>query len=81
MRNEYLAMITFVDKALHVHVSCSCDDLTYRYEFSNSLKNAGEIEYSNGEPSDITNPLYKPSLCKHLYQLYLKIQPKLPPGT
>ncbi len=76
----YVSMIIFIDRKLNCHVSCSCDDNLYRWEYANAGKNAAEIEYSNGEPPIYTNPGYKPGLCKHLVSLYLKIQPKLPSG-
>lgn len=79
--HQYITMITFIDNKLHCHVSCSCSDLTYRWEWANANKGAGEIEYSNGDAPDTNNPGYKPSLCKHLFRLYEKIKPKLPPGT
>lgn len=77
---RYVSMITFIDKKLHCKVSCSCDDLLFRWEFANAEKEAGDIEYSNGEAPNTTNPELKPSLCKHIMALYTKIQPKLPPG-
>ncbi len=79
--HKYLTMITFVNSKLQCHVSCSCEDNLYRWEFANANRGAAEIEYSNGDPPNTTNPEYKPALCKHLVALYLKIQPKLPTGT
>ncbi len=78
---HYVTMITFIDSKLHVHFSCSCLDLCFRFEFSNEKKNAGIIEYSNGEAPIVTNPKMLPSLCKHGVALVERIKPKLPPGT
>jgi hypothetical protein len=75
---HYVSVITFLDKKLHVHVGCSCDDNLFRYEFANTDKDASEIEYSNGEPPDTMNPQLVPGLCKHLYRVYLSIKNKLP---
>ena len=79
-KTRYISQITFIDRKLHCHVSCSCDDNLFRWEYANTHRNASEIEYSNGEPPIDTNPGFKPGLCKHLAALYLKIQPKLPSG-
>ena len=76
--SKYVTMITFVSRKLDVHVACSCNDNAFRWETSNSYKNAAEIEYSNGAPPDITNSAYRPGLCKHTVSLYLRIKPKLP---
>jgi hypothetical protein len=78
--NHYISMITFQNKKLQAVLSCSCDDNLFRWEVANSYKGASEIEYSNGAAPDTTNPNYRPGMCKHLVSLYLKIQPKLPPG-
>src|SRR5882672_12172135 len=45
--DHYISMITFIDHKLNCHVSCSCGDLCFRWEYANNLKDAGEIEYSN----------------------------------
>lgn len=74
---HYVSMIVFLDRKLHVHVSCSCGDNCFRWETANSYKNAAEIEYSNGEAPNITNPRYNPGLCKHLTRLYESIRPRL----
>jgi hypothetical protein len=75
---HYVTTITFIDKQLHVHVSCSCGDNTFRYEVANHYRDAAEIEYSNGEPPTTTNPNMNPGLCKHAYKIFEKIAPKLP---
>jgi hypothetical protein len=80
-RNHHVTVYTFIDKKLHVHCACSCEDNTFRWEFANTQKNASEIEYSNGEPPSTTNPKLRVSLCKHMIALADKIRPKLPPGT
>ncbi len=79
--NHHVTVYTFIDKKLHVHCACSCEDNTFRWEFANTQKNASEIEYSNGDPPSTTNPLLRVSLCKHMVALAEKIKPKLPPGT
>lgn len=76
--SKYVTVIEFVDMKLHVHVSCSCADFTYRWEVALHNKGAAEIEFSNGEQPTTTNPSLKPAMCKHAYSLYMKIKPKLP---
>lgn len=78
---HHVTVITFIDKRLHVHVACSCEDNTFRWEFANTQKDASEIEYSNGAPPTTTNPMLRTSLCKHTIALVNKVKPKLPPGT
>lgn len=78
---HYVSVITFIDKKLHCRVSCSCSDNLFRWEWSNTNKDASEIEYCNGLAPDTTNPTHNPGLCKHLCALYMRIQPKLPPNT
>ena len=78
---HHVTVITFIDKRLHVHCACSCEDNTFRWEFANTQKDASEIEYSNGEPPNTTNPTMRTSLCKHMVALVNKVRPKLPPGT
>jgi len=78
---HHITVITFIDKKLHVHHACSCQDNLFRWEWANTQKNASEIEYSNGEPPTTTNPRFKNSLCKHGVALVERIRPKLPPGT
>jgi hypothetical protein len=51
----------------------------YRWEVALHNKEAAEIEYSNGEWPDSTNPNGKAKWCKHLEALFQKIRPKLPP--
>jgi hypothetical protein len=76
--SKYVTVIEFVDSELHVHVSCSCADFTYRWEWALWNRGAGQIEFSNGDSPETTNPTYKPSMCKHAYAMYLKIKDKLP---
>lgn len=61
--NHYVTQITFLDRRLHVHISCSCADNMFRWETANSYENAAEIEYSNGDAPNVTNPRYNPGLC------------------
>lgn len=70
--HKYVTVITFLDKKLHVNVSCSCSDFKFRWETALSYKGAAEIEYSDGSPPDNTNPQYKTATCKHLYALWEK---------
>src|SRR6185503_16112578 len=77
----HITVITFIDRKLNVHCACSCEDNTFRWEYANTVKNASEIEYSNGEPPTTTNPRLRNSLCKHMVALVDRIRPKLPPGT
>jgi hypothetical protein len=69
---KYVTVITFLDKKLHVHVSCSCSDFLYRHEWVLAEKGAAEIEYSDGSPPDVTNPQHRVGQCKHLIALYEK---------
>lgn len=78
---KYVSVIVFLNRKLQCKVACSCDDNMFRWEFANSEKGASEIEYSNGQPPVVTNPAYKPGLCKHLVALVEAIKPKLPSGT
>ena len=78
-KNTYVTAITFVDRQLNVKASCSCPDYLFRWEWANWNRKAADIEYSNGDSPDITNPTYKPSLCKHLVALAERIMDKLPP--
>jgi hypothetical protein len=70
--HRYVTVITFLDRKLHVNVSCSCDDFKYRWETALSYKGAAEIEYSDGSPPDSTNPQLRTATCKHLYALWQK---------
>ena len=69
---KYVTVITFLDKKLHVHVSCSCDDFKFRSEWVLAEKGAAEIEYSDGSPPDVTNPQRRIGQCKHLIALWEK---------
>jgi len=68
-KNKYTSSIKFLDRGLHVRVSCSCPDYMYRWEYANNLVGASHIIYGNGEAPDETNPQYRPGLCKHLLAL------------
>lgn len=48
---------------VNVRVSCSCGDFWARWEYALWRKGAAEIVYSDGEPSDVTNPRYIPACC------------------
>jgi len=76
--SRYITVITFLDTQLHVNISCSCGDFTYRWETALHHKSAADIEYSNGEWPVITNPQGRGWACKHLLALYYKIKPQLP---
>lgn len=75
---QHITVITFINSRLHVHVACSCEDNTYRWEWANAQKGAAVIEYSDGSPPDYNNPRYRASMCKHMVALTLKIINKLP---
>jgi hypothetical protein len=76
--DKYVTVIEFLDTELHVKISCSCGDQTYRWEWALWNRGAADIEYSNGDSPDINNPGYRISQCKHTYALYQKIRAKLP---
>lgn len=75
---QHITVITFINSKLHVHVACSCEDNTYRWEWANTQKGAAVIEYSDGSPPDYNNPRYRASMCKHMVALTLKIIDRLP---
>jgi hypothetical protein len=75
--NKYVTIIMFLDKSLHVKVSCSCEDNMFMYEVANHYKDAADIEYSNGDAPNIKNPKHNPGMCKHLIALFEHIKPKL----
>lgn len=79
--HKYITMILFVDDKLNVKTSCSCYDYQFRWEWALWNRGASDIEYSNGDSPDITNPTYKYACCKHLYKLYLQIKGSLPPAS
>lgn len=75
-QNKYVSSIKFLDRRLHVKVSCSCPDYMYRWEWANNEHGASDIIYGNGEAPDYTNPPYRPGLCKHLLALRSLIKVK-----
>jgi|ERR1700682_319139 len=70
--NRYVTVVTFLDNKLNVKVSCSCDDFKYREEWALWNRKAADIEYSNGDFPDMTNPQYRPYVCKHILALWEK---------
>jgi len=52
-----------------VEVSCSCPDYKYRWEVANKKAGSSRIIFSNGKDPNITNPTFRPGLCKHLIAL------------
>lgn len=74
--NKYVSSIKFLDRKYRVRVSCSCPDFMYRWEYADNLVGAADIIYGNGDPSDETNPGYRPGLCKHLLALRTLIKAK-----
>lgn len=76
--SKYVTVFEFLDTELHVKCSCSCSDFTFRWEWALWNRGAAEIEYSNGDSPNMTNPQYKPAMCKHSLALYDKIKGKLP---
>lgn len=67
-RSHYTTMLE-VHGAGRVHLSCSCDDFMYRWEYALSIRDGAQILYGNGEPPVDTNPRLKPGCCKHLVAL------------
>lgn len=74
---KYVTVITVLNKRGHVHLSCSCDDFKFRLEYPLSTRDAATIEFSNGDPTRMTNPELIPYACKHLIKLYQVIKPRL----
>lgn len=70
---KYVTVVTVLDDDLNCVVSCSCKDFLYRWEVALYLEDAADIEYSNGELPEITNPQLAPRCCKHLVRLYAAI--------
>ena len=75
---KYVTVFVFLDQQLHVQMSCSCADFTYRWETALHGKGAAEIEYSTGEYPLQTNPSMRAACCKHAVALFNKVGPKLP---
>lgn len=73
---KYVSSIKFLDRKMHVRVSCSCPDYYFRFEVANHLVGASDIIYSTGEMPDQSNPEYRPQLCKHLIRLRTLIKEK-----
>lgn len=68
-QNRYVSSIKFLNRSLHVKVSCSCPDYMFRHEYANAQHGASDIIYGNGDPASSTNPSNTPGLCKHLLAL------------
>lgn len=68
-QNKYVSSIKFIDKKLHVKMSCSCPDFCFRWEYALHARGAADITYSNGEPPTDTNGEERPGACKHLIAL------------
>lgn len=66
----YLTTISFLDKKKHIDISCSCPDFLFRHEVALADKDASQVEYSNGDYPKDTNPLLKPTCCKHCLAFY-----------
>lgn len=75
---KYVTVFVFLDEQLHVQMSCSCADFTFRWETALHEKGAAEIEYSNGDMPMSTNPQMRAACCKHCVSLFNRIGPKLP---
>lgn len=59
-----------------VHVSCTCEDHLYTFEYALAERDAARITYSNSEFPLIKNPKLIPGLCKHLWVAVNKILEK-----
>lgn len=76
-QNKYVSSIKFLDKKLHVKVSCSCPDFVFAgWEWSLHERGAADIVYGNGEPPNEKNPSYLPGCCKHLIALRALVKGK-----
>ena len=78
VQQRYVTVFTFIDEKLNVKASCSCGDMTYRWEWALWNRGAADIEYSDGSSPDETNPTYRPAFCKHGVALFERIKDKLP---
>ncbi len=74
--NVYTTVIEVLNKSGKVKLSCSCPDFLFRHEVALFTKDAADIEYSNGQFPEITNPLLHPSCCKHCLALYEALHKK-----
>ena len=74
--NTYTTTIEVLNKKGNVKLSCSCPDFLFRHEVALFTKDAAEIEYSNGDYPEMTNPLLQPSCCKHCLALYEALHKK-----
>lgn len=73
---RYLTVISVLDKKGHVEISCSCPDFLFRHEVALTEKDASSVEYSNGDYPKITNPLLRPTCCKHCLAFYSMLHDK-----
>lgn len=55
-------------------MSCNCSDFVYRWEYALYRKGGADIRYSDGSPSNKTNPTLTLGVCKHLIALDQMIQ-------
>lgn len=72
----YMTYISILDKKGHVDISCSCPDFLFRHEVALAEKDASTVEYSNGDYPKETNPLLKPTCCKHCLAFYTYLHSK-----
>jgi hypothetical protein len=52
-----------------VLVTCDCENYAFVWEYANTVNGSSRIRHSNGEPPIVTNPTFRPGLCKHLCAL------------
>ena len=76
VNERYLTEIHTLDKKGHIELSCSCPDFLFRHEVALFDKDAAQVEYSNGDYPKITNPLLKPTCCKHCLSFYTLLHSK-----
>jgi hypothetical protein len=65
-----------VDAQKKVHLSCSCDDFTFRWEHALQEVGSADIRYSNGEKPGLRNPGHVKGCCKHIVALWSFAQEK-----
>ncbi len=58
-----------VSQQRKVLVTCDCGNYTFVWEYANTVNGASRIKHCNGQPPIVTNPTFRPGLCKHLSAL------------
>lgn len=68
-KHVYVVVAKWLNHRGHVHLSCSCPDFMYTYEYALTRKGASSIKYCDGTPPVERNIRGIPGACKHLIHL------------